>query len=66
MKYKESKNIELAEDIISEVMADEEWKWKHAKNIKVFYSLRLLNKCRKFFGMKRVPLMNPKDFKECL
>jgi hypothetical protein len=60
------KKILLAEDIISQVMADEESKWGRAEEKKVFHSLRLLNLCRKFWGMKPVPLMDPKKFKGCL
>jgi len=60
------KQSALAEDIISEVLADEEMRRRQALEKKVFYSLRLLNKCRKFFGQKPVKLMNPKGFTESL
>jgi hypothetical protein len=60
------KKVLLAEDIISQVMADEESKWSRALEEKKFHSLRFLNQCRKFFGMKPVTLMNPKKYKECL
>ena len=52
------KNIELAEDIISEVMADEEMRLRHAVENNYFYSVILLNKCRQFFDMKPVKRTN--------
>jgi hypothetical protein len=49
------KDIVLAEDIISEIMADEEMRLRQALENKYFYSVILLNKCRKFF------VMNPEE-----
>jgi len=56
----------LAEDIISMVMADEEFKMRLAYEKKKFHSLRLLNMCRKYFGMKPERLMDPKKFKHSI
>lgn len=43
--------LALAEDIISQCMADEETRWRTATENGGFYSLHFLNKCRGFFNM---------------
>lgn len=58
------KNIELAENIISEVMADEEMRLRNAMQSGYFYSGHLLNKCRKFFNLSTIESLDKSKCKD--
>lgn len=52
----------LAENLISKFMADEEMKYRDARDHDRFYSAVYLNWARDFFGMSHVPrLPHPED-----